>query len=272
LATAAAGATITTLGFAAMGTAGAAQVTDVVNNNASGYAAGNILAPSIIDTSSTWNFRYASGTTTVPDVSTGNPVLNVNLARQYFSVQLSNTKVTFAAQLHSTGTTATVQFLEYVRPTGTLTPTPAACTYTWLAGDQARLDVFYSQDTGMITFTAYDGPDVVCTSTMPAWSAASLGGGSFREAYVGGVFIAGGDPYTDATTAWVRPSAVPLGTDTKLFAVTGVRFTSYNGTMGTVSGPWTYRQLIFGTGPSNVYVSSPVLWNGGSNFGVWVRV
>jgi hypothetical protein len=285
LATAAAGATITTLGFAAMGTAGAAQVTDVVNASSSGWAAGNILAPGIIDTSSTWNFRYASGTAMVPDVSTtGDPVLHVNATDEVFSAQLSNTKMTFAAQLRWTGTAWTQQFIEYFRNnTDATDDTPVTCTHTWLPGDQARLDVYYSQGSGTITYTAYDGPDAVCTVTVPAWTAQSTGGGSFREAYTGGVFSAltaatpaapAGNPYTDATTSWTRPSGA-LFTDTRLFAVTGVRFTSYNGTMGTVAGGWMYRQLIFGTSASslsNVYVSSPVLWNGGSNFGVWVRV
>jgi hypothetical protein len=299
----AAGATITSLSFAAMGTAGAAQVSDVVNVSSSGWAAGNILAPGIMDTSSTWNFRYASGTTTVPDMT--NPVLDFspNFDQEVFSAQLSNTKVTFAAQLYWDSLTSTwnVQFAEYFRSgAAAIDDTVGTCTHTWLTGDQARLDVYYGQGSGTITYTAYDGPDAICTNTVSAWTAQSEGGGSFREAYTGGIFTpttfipsgpvastrsshapssdppppGGGDPYLNGLTTWVRPSGA-LFTDTRLFAVTGVRFTSYNGTMGTVAGPWMYRQLIFGTSASslsNVLVSSPVLWNGGSSFGVWVRV
>jgi hypothetical protein len=214
----------------------------------------------------------------VPDMT--NPVLLVNDTQEVFSAQLSNTKATFAAQLFWTGTAWNAHFVENFRSGAASIDDTGTCTHVWLTGDQARMDVFYNQSSGTITFTAYDGSASVCTNTVSAWSSAALGGGSFGEAYTGGIFapaVTGppillvGDPYVDATATWTRPTGA-LFTDTKLFAVTGVHFTSHNGTMGTVVGPWNYQQLIFGSSSPNVFVSSPVLWNGGQNFGVWVRV
>jgi hypothetical protein len=270
LATAAAGATITSLSFAAAGPASAAQLPDVLNNNASGWSVGNVLAPSLIRTSSTWRFRYSSGTTSVPDAT--NPVLAVNITHEAFSSQLSNARATFSAQLFWNGTAWTQRFIESFLTGGAPTDhTPLSCTHTWATGSTARMDVFYSQDQGSITFTAYDGTAVVCQATVAAWDPGSTGGGPFSEGFVGGIFGTAGNPYADATTTWTRPTGAGFA-DTRLFAVSGVRETSYNGTMGTIVGPWPYQQLIFGSSAANVFVSSPVLWNGGANFGVWVRV
>jgi hypothetical protein len=268
-AAAAAGATITSLSFAAAGPASAAQASTVLSTGAAGWAAGNVLAPTLARTSSTWRFRYVRGTTVLPNVSA-----DANNTQEAFSVQLSNLKATFAAQMVSDATGAwSVQFLAYYQNgTAASTYTPAACnpaSTPWTVGTPVRLDVYYNAGDGTITFTAYSGPDVICSATEPAWNANTMGGGALSEAYTGGVFNAStdGDPYTTAvSTTWARPTA-----DTKLFAVSGARITSYNGTSGTVQGPWGYQELIFGTSSANDLADAPVLWNGGANFGVWQR-
>ncbi len=63
-------------------------------------------------------------------------------------------------------------------------------------------------------------------------------------------------------------------TDTRLWAFSGTRVTTYTGVHGTLLGPWTTDQVIdttTGTSAGAVVISSPVLWNNGQNFGVWLR-
>jgi hypothetical protein len=266
LTAAAAGATITSLSFVAAGPASAAQGVSLITTESAGWAAGNVLVPSVVTTSSTWNFRYASGTATVPDHT--NSDVAANDATENFVVMLADLKQAATADLYwnTTDSAWEVQFTIYYAD-GATASTGTTCTNEWLTGRQARLDVYYNAGQGAIQFSAYDGPDVVCTASLAAWTTDSVGGGSLREAYAGGIFTDGvpGNPY-DVATSFTRPSA-----DTKLFAVSNVRYTSYNGTVGTVVGPWTYRELIYGTSASNVDADAPVLWNGGANFGVWLR-
>jgi hypothetical protein len=49
---------------------------------------------------------------------------------------------------------------------------------------------------------------------------------------------------------------------------------TYTGHKGTLTGPWTTSQVVMtsnGRSSGTVKASSPVLWNGGRNFGTWVR-
>jgi len=295
LTAAAAGATITTLGFAAAGPASATP-SGTPNISSGGWAAGNVLAPTLAITSNTWRFRYASATTTLRNVSPAVPDLNNNAAQQAFSVQLSNLKATYAAQLIASKATGawSVQFVRYFQDT-TVPPdnlTSPDCNSRppigspWTVGTAVRLDVFYDQNGGTITFTAYSGSSVVCQVTKPAWVDGTLGGGPFTEAYTGGVFtklagppitppaigpppITQGNPYGNGLTTtppWIRPSV-----DRSLFPVTATKFTSYNGTTGSVQGPWPYQELAFGTSMQNDLADPGILWNGGQNFGVWLR-
>jgi TRAP transporter T-component len=261
---AAAGATITSLSFAAAGPASAAAGPTTITTESAGWNAGNVLVPTVATTSSTWNFRYARGVATVPDHTTAN--VADNDTTENFVVMLADLKQAATADLYWTGTAWNVAFaINYAD--GAAASTGTACTNTFLTGRQVRLDVFYNAGAGAIEFTAYDGPDVVCTASLAAWTTDSVGGGSFREAYVGGLFTDGvpGDPY-DAATSFTRPTA-----DTKLFAVTNAALTSYNGTSGTIIGPWGYEQLEYGSSSSNIDANAPTLWDGGQNFGVWLR-
>jgi hypothetical protein len=290
---AAAGATITSLGFAAAVPASAAQGPGVLNLSSGGWAAGNVLAPTLASTGSTWRFRYASATTILRDVTpTDAPDLNNNALQQAFSVQLSNQKATYAAQMVASAAGVwKVQFVQYYQNgtsaqnfTTTVTAL-AACNPTaspWTAGTQVRLDVFYDQNAGTITFTAYSGSSVVCDDTEPAWNLATQGGGPFTEAYTGGVFTPlsasapaapQGDPYlsvaltgTPPPKLWVRPTV-----DRSLYPVSAVRITSYNGTMGSVQGPWPFTELALASSAANDFADPGLLWDGGANFGVWLR-
>jgi hypothetical protein len=49
---------------------------------------------------------------------------------------------------------------------------------------------------------------------------------------------------------------------------------TYTGVRGTLIGPWTTHQVVMtsnGQSGGTVEAGSPVLWNGGRNFGTWVR-
>jgi hypothetical protein len=82
--------------------------------------------------------------------------------------------------------------------------------------------------------------------------------------------------YTAAEAAGVIDNATVAApkTDTRLWAFSGTRVTTYTGVHGTLLGPWTTYQVIdttTGTSAGAVVISSPVLWNNGQNFGVWLR-
>jgi hypothetical protein len=82
--------------------------------------------------------------------------------------------------------------------------------------------------------------------------------------------------YTAAEAAGVVNNATVVApkADTRLWAFSGTRVTTYSGVRGTLFGPWTTHQVIdttTGTRAGAVVISSPVLWNNGQNFGVWLR-
>jgi hypothetical protein len=61
---------------------------------------------------------------------------------------------------------------------------------------------------------------------------------------------------------------------TRLWAFTDTRLTSYNGTHGTILGPWDSRRVIAtttgsATAPVTLWPSYP--WNNGHNFSIWWR-
>jgi len=60
----------------------------------------------------------------------------------------------------------------------------------------------------------------------------------------------------------------------RAFEFTGSAAETYTGHKGTLTGPWTTSQVVMtsnGRSSGTVRASSPVLWNGGRNFGTWVR-
>ena len=82
--------------------------------------------------------------------------------------------------------------------------------------------------------------------------------------------------YTAAEAAGVVNNAtvVPPQADTRLWEFTSTAVTTTTGVRGTLLGPWTTSQVIDtqnGTATSPVVISSPLLWDNGQNFGVWLR-
>ncbi len=61
---------------------------------------------------------------------------------------------------------------------------------------------------------------------------------------------------------------------TRLWALSGSKATTYTGVHGTLTGPWATTEIvdtITGNSSGAVVTSPNVLWNGGRNFGVWLR-
>lgn len=82
--------------------------------------------------------------------------------------------------------------------------------------------------------------------------------------------------YTAAEAAGVIDNATVAApeADIRLWAFQDTRVTTYSGLHGTLLGPWATHQIIdttAGTAAGAVVISSPVLWNNGQNFGVWLR-
>jgi hypothetical protein len=132
-----------------------------------------------------------------------------------------------------------------------LTPLPLSPN----VGDQLQISVYYDQWNGYTYFTAVDVTQGV-TRTVRVHT----GNRQLNEALLTGNANGGVAP---------APAA-----DTRLWAVSGTRLTTYTGTHGTVTGPWQTSKLIqtvTGTAASTVIRSPSGLWNGGANFGVWLR-
>jgi hypothetical protein len=121
-------------------------------------------------------------------------------------------------------------------------------------GDQVRASIYYDRD-GHIYFTAADVTQGV-TRTVKV----NTGAARYNEVTLLGNADGGPVP---------SPAA-----DTRLWAVSGTRLTTYTGARGTVTGPWHTSELIqtsTGTAAGTVYRSPSGLWNGAANFGVWLR-
>jgi hypothetical protein len=83
-------------------------------------------------------------------------------------------------------------------------------------------------------------------------------------------------PYNDA---WIgamtdNTAVTPPPADTRIWAFTGSRITTYSGDRGTIMGPWAtseYTDTTTGTAAGTIVMNAPVLWNGAQNFGAWLR-
>ena len=75
------------------------------------------------------------------------------------------------------------------------------------------------------------------------------------------------------TTSFLAP-VLPPPADVRLWKAASTRVTTYSGVHGTIVGPWTTRKMIntsTGTPAGRVVASPSGSWNGGANFGVWLR-
>ena len=130
--------------------------------------------------------------------------------------------------------------------------------YGWLslsprAGDQVAISIYYDQH-GHDAFTASDLTQHI-TRTVRLTAGSAI--------YDHGFVVALG--------GWPQ---FPPQADTRLLAFTGSHVTTYSGGRGTITGPWATRQVIAtttGTAVGTVIASPSALWDGGANFGAWLR-
>jgi hypothetical protein len=120
------------------------------------------------------------------------------------------------------------------------------------AGDQLALSIYYDRN-GHDYFTVAD-----LTQGLTRTVRATVGSVVYDKAWLAG--IAGDSQVAQA--------------DTRPWQFTSSRVTTYTGAHGTIQGPWTTNELIAtstGTSTGRVVASPSGLWNGGANFGVWLR-
>jgi hypothetical protein len=121
-------------------------------------------------------------------------------------------------------------------------------------GDQLALSLYYNQANGTDSFTVTD-----LTQHITQTTSAGVGAVVYDQARLA-VAVAG---------AVAFPSA-----DVRLWQFTGSHLTTYTANRGTITGPWqtsTLTVTLNGT-PLSAFKASPsFLWNGGQDFGVWLR-
>jgi hypothetical protein len=237
LAAAAAGIALATLGLAGARPAAAGAVrslgSPVYTGGSSGYSA-----------TGRW-FRFVSATVTVPPVTVpvdygGNMLM-----------ELHNNE-------HPTAAGATI----LVRPGGgqgsigwTISDVITPFAMSPRVGDELSLSIYYDQH-GHDFFTATDTTQHITRTAQAAAGSVIYDGASLAANFA-------------SYGAWPAPAA-----DTRLWEVTSAGLTTYTGTRGTITGPWQTSQMIqTSTGtPAGTVISSPAdLWNGGANFGDWLR-
>jgi hypothetical protein len=81
--------------------------------------------------------------------------------------------------------------------------------------------------------------------------------------------------YTSARVMATFSSFTAPASQFRPFEFTGSAAQTYSGHEGTLIGAWTTHQVVMtsnGRANGTVEASSPVLWDGGRNFGTWLRV
>jgi YVTN family beta-propeller protein len=234
-----AGAALSAAGVAAPGAAGAAavvrtQVTEppVYDRTWAGYEAGG----------GRW-FRFIATTVTIPARiipagSNGLAAITLSQADAPLAATIKVApggrpgSVTWAAAGHAAGRFA-------------LSPSP---------GDLLALSLYYDQQDGSDYFTAADLTQHVTQAVRVAVGAVVYDSARLAVAVAGAV----GFPPTDV----------------RLWQFTGSHLTTYAGDRGTITGPWRTSALtatVNSTARSAVKASPSFLWNGGQNFGLWLR-
>jgi len=236
----AAGVAVITLGFTGVGAAGAASSAaqpagpPVYTTSQAGYVTGGRY------------FRFISTTVRVPYL-------------QYQSGSNGSAEVVLGSRV---GPPATLRVaagggtgsLSYTWSSGTQFHTGHLYGVAPVPGDLLRLSVYYDRQ-GHDFFTATEITEGVSQTT--------------RVDVVPVVYTA-----AEATGVVNNATVVAPRADTRLWAFSGTRVTTYSGVHGTLLGPWTTHQVIdttTGTPAGVVVISSPVLWNNGQNFGAWLR-
>ena len=120
-------------------------------------------------------------------------------------------------------------------------------------GDQVAVSIYYDQH-GHDLFTATD-----LTQGTAQTVQMTVGNVIYNKAWLAGMAVGTVDP----------PQA-----DMRLWQFTNSHVTTYTGAHGTIVGPWATSELTgtsTGTSAGTIVVSPSGLWNGGANFGAWLR-
>jgi len=137
---------------------------------------------------------------------------------------------------------------------GTVTPGPFAMS----PGDRIQMWVFYAASSPLIGGQHSVSGHLLNLTRGDGTTIADLANTTYTTAQVIGGF-----------GSFTAPSS-----QFRAFEFTDSAAETYTGHKGTLTGPWTTSQVVMtSNGRSNgtVKASSPVLWNGGRNFGTWVR-
>ncbi len=122
-------------------------------------------------------------------------------------------------------------------------------------GDTVLIDLYYNRTGGGVVATASD----LTTGRTQAITIDPGGKALFTVAEVAAV---------------LRNPASPPSGDIRLWQFTNSAVTTYTGTRGTMTGPWTTSQVVDTSngGPIGQLVMSPsFLFDNGANFGAWLR-
>jgi hypothetical protein len=237
-AAAAAGIAFLTLGFTGAGAPATAAAPSlgppVYNAGSAGYTA-----------TGRW-FRYVAATVTVP------PVIPSQTYACNMVIMLGNAAiirhVRYSIRVVPGGGSGSVGWSNGQ----SLTPIPMSPKI----GDRLNISIYYDRN-GHISFTAADVTQGITRTVQLSLPTGNL---VLNQAWLTGNAAGGPVP---------SPSS-----DTRLWAVSGGRLTTYTGTRSTVTGPWQTSKLIqtsTGTASGTIVRSPSGLWNGGANFGIWLR-
>ena len=120
-------------------------------------------------------------------------------------------------------------------------------------GDQLSLSIYYDQH----------GHDVFTVSDITQHKTQAVNASVPATTYLAALVIA----INSAT-------GTPPAADTRAWEFTGTRLTTYTGVRGTITGPWSTNMVInttSSTANGTIVASPSPPWNGGSNFGAWLR-
>ncbi len=237
----AAGAALSTLGFAAVGTASASPAGSL----AMGRTIFTDTIAGYMDTGR--SFRFAAATLTVPK--------EILPSRAFVTAIVS--------LVHMGGTTAGPYAQVVVFPgggAGSVTYESSGGSGTFAVrpriGDRLRLSVYYDRH-GHVFLTVADKTQGV-TRTVRKNAGSRIGSLPYN---------------TVALLGHINSQPRPAE-DIRLWHYTNASVTTYKGIRGTVLGPWTTRKVVdttTGTSSGLIVMSPSKLSNKGQDFGVWLR-
>jgi hypothetical protein len=136
--------------------------------------------------------------------------------------------------------------------------TVTAVAFPMAPGNRIKMWTFYAQKSPLINGEHSVGGHLFNETTGAGSAVGDLANATFTRAQVAGGF--------GSFTA-------PAG-QFRAFEFTNSVAETYTGVRAALTGPWTTSQVVMtsdGQSSGRVEASSPVLWDGGRNFGTWVR-